>query len=291
MSVYTIKDLENLSGIKAHTIRIWEQRYSFLKPQRTGTNIRYYTNDELKAILNIALLNKYGFKISHIDKMSPPEIREKILSLAPIEAQAERVINDLIQDMIELDQEKFENLLDDYIQVNGIEKAITVLIFPFMEKIGLLWQTDHINPAQEHIVSNIVRQKIILGIEQITNSQKINKTVCFFLPDGEYHEIGLLFMNFMMKSRGINVIYLGANVPLEDLEYVVKIKKVDFVFAHLTSISHNFNLERLVNNLTRRFPSIPIIITGRPAMAYKKKLPPKILFKKSYQEVLDLVEL
>src|SRR6187455_2401387 len=115
MDSFTIKDLENISGIKAHTIRIWEQRYQFLKPCRTGTNIRYYSNDELKMVLNIALLNKYGFKISHIDKMNELEVRDKLLSLTQSEAQQEKIINDLVQCMIDLDIERLENILNSYI--------------------------------------------------------------------------------------------------------------------------------------------------------------------------------
>src|SRR5919106_6009807 len=122
MSAFTIKDLENLSGIKAHTIRIWEQRYSFLRPQRTSTNIRYYTNEELKMVLNISLLNKYGYKISHIDRMSVNEIKEKILSLSQAQAQQERLINELVQYMIDLDPDSFEATLNNYIFSRGIEK-------------------------------------------------------------------------------------------------------------------------------------------------------------------------
>jgi DNA-binding transcriptional MerR regulator len=163
MNSFTIKDLENLSGIKAHTLRIWEQRYSFLKPERTGTNIRYYSNDELKKILNVALLNKYGYKISHIDKMNEGEIKEKILSLNQMEAQQERIVNELIQCMVDIDIDKLETILDKYISARGIEKTIIQIIFPFMEKIGILWLTNHINPAQEHLITNIIRQKLIVG--------------------------------------------------------------------------------------------------------------------------------
>src|SRR5690349_1070506 len=165
MNAFTIKDLENLSGIKAHTIRIWEQRYRFLKPKRTETNIRYYSNDELKTVLNIALLNKYGFKISHIDKMGQEEMQDKILSLSQVQARQERLINSLIQEMVDMNMEKFELMLDEQIRVKGIEKTITQVIFPFLEKIGILWLTNHINPAQEHLVSNVVRQKLMVGIE------------------------------------------------------------------------------------------------------------------------------
>jgi MerR family transcriptional regulator, light-induced transcriptional regulator len=135
MNAFTIKDLENLSGIKAHTIRIWEQRYNFLKPQRTETNIRYYSSDELKAVLNIALLNKYGYKISHIDRMRPEEIRDRIVSLGNAQAQQERMVNELIQYMIDMDINTFEDTLDSYIAARGIDKTITQVIFPFLEKI------------------------------------------------------------------------------------------------------------------------------------------------------------
>lgn len=187
MHSFTIKDLENLSGIKAHTIRIWEQRYSFLKPSRTDTNIRFYSNEELKKLLNVALLNKFGFKISHIDKMKESEIREKILALNQMEAQQERIVNTLIQNMVDLDMESFEGVLDNFIAVRGIERTISQIIFPFLEKIGILWLTNHINPAQEHLVSNIIRQKLIAGIQNINTNIKINKTVLLFLQIGRAH--------------------------------------------------------------------------------------------------------
>lgn len=191
MHSFTIKDLENLSGIKAHTIRIWEQRYSFLKPSRTDTNIRFYSNEELKKLLNVALLNKYGFKISHIDRMNEGEIKERILSLNQLEAQQERIVNTLIQNMVDLDMESFESTLNNFISIRGIEKTILQIIFPYLEKIGILWMTNHINPAQEHLVSNIIRQKLISGTEDINNRVRINKSVLLFLPEGEYHELGL----------------------------------------------------------------------------------------------------
>jgi DNA-binding transcriptional MerR regulator len=289
MNAFTIKDLENLSGIKAHTIRIWEQRYQFLKPNRTDTNIRYYSNDELKKILNIALLNKYGYKISHIDKMNEMEVKEKILSLSQVQAQQERIVNDLIKCMIDLDMEKLEEILDKYIIARGIERAITQIIFPFLEKIGILWLTNHINPAQEHLVTNIIRQKLIVGIEGATSLLKVNKTVLLFLPEGEYHEVGLLFVYYLLKSRGVPVIYLGANVPLTDVEYVVKLKKPNYLFSHLTSAGHNFHLERFIANITKKFNGTPIVISGQLTHTYEKKIPPQINFKKSLQETMEFI--
>jgi len=198
MNDFTIKDLENLSGIKAHTIRIWEQRYSFLKPKRTETNIRHYSSDELKTILNIALLNRYGYKISHIDRMKKEELKEKVLSLSHIQAQQERVINEMIQHTVDMQMENIEEVLDTYILARGIEKTITQIIFPFLERIGILWHTNHINPAQEHLITNIIRQKLIVGIESLSGNGLSKKLVLLFLPEGEHHELGLLFIYYLL---------------------------------------------------------------------------------------------
>ena len=289
MHSFTIKDLENLSGIKAHTIRIWEQRYSFLKPSRTDTNIRFYSNDELKTILNVALLNKYGFKISHIDKMNDGEIKDKILSLNQTEAQQERIINSLIQYMIDLDMENFEKLLNGFITSRGIEKTISQIIFPYLEKIGILWLTNHINPAQEHLVSNIIRQKLIVGIEKIESTLKINKTVLLFLPEGEYHELGLLFMNYLLKSKGVSTIYLGCSISANDVEYVARLKNPDYLYTHLTTCGSKFNFEKFIVTASKKFTSTPVIISGQLTHTYTKKIPPPIYLKKSVTEVMDFV--
>ncbi|MES2648280.1 MAG: MerR family transcriptional regulator [Bacteroidota bacterium] len=289
MNAFTIKDLENLSGIRAHTIRIWEQRYNFLRPQRTETNIRYYNNDELRIILNVALLNKYGFKISHIDKMDQSELEDKILSLSQTQAQQERTINDLIQYMVEMEIDKFEEAIDQYISSRGIEKTISHILFPFLEKIGILWSTNHINPAQEHLVTNIIRQKLIVGIESAVSHVDLKKVLLLFLPEGEHHELGLLFVYYLLKSRGAQVWYLGTNVPIKDVEYVAKIKSPDIIYTHLTSVASNFNLEKYLNNYQARVPNKPLIVSGRITQNYKKKTPSQVLFKNSLSEVMEYI--
>jgi MerR family transcriptional regulator, light-induced transcriptional regulator len=290
MNKFTIKDLENLSGIKAHTIRIWEQRYTFLRPQRTATNIRYYSNQELKTLLNISLLNKYGYKISHINRMNNEELREKILTLSSSQAQQERIVNELIQHMIDLNIEEFEQVIDNFILSRGVEKAITYIIFPFMERIGILWLTDHINPAQEHLITNIIRQKIIVGIENIVTPFDLKTKVLLFMPENEHHELGLLFLHYMLKSRGIKAIYLGANVPIADLEFVADLKKPDYIYTHLTTVMKEFNFEKFLNNLKTRFGSTPILISGLLTNTFEKKSPSgNIRFLKSLQEVNEFI--
>jgi DNA-binding transcriptional MerR regulator len=287
MNEFTIKDLENLSGIKAHTIRIWEQRYSFLKPRRSDTNIRYYDSEELRTLLNFALLNKSGFKISAIAKMNAATIHEKILSLSSSEAQQQRLINELLNSMIHLDSMSFEKVLDQYIAMHGVQKTITDLIFPFLHRVGILWMTNHVRVAQEHLVSNIVRQKLIRGIEEIAVNGTNGKTVVLFLPDGEYHELGLLYVHYLLKLKGVNIIYLGADVPVSELEYVCELKRPRYLYTHLTSLPTRFNFEKYLSHFHQRITSTPLMISGNVTRSYMKKVPDGINFLKSLEEVID----
>jgi len=286
MNEFTIKDLENLSGIKAHTIRIWEQRYSFIKPQRSSTNIRYYSSSELKTILNVSLLNKYGFKISHIDKMSTDAMKETIHSLAQPEANQERIINDLLHYMIDLDIDSFEEMLDDYIYANGIDKSISFLVFPFLQRVGILWITDHIKVAQEHLITNVIRQKLIMGIQNASPLQKASTSVVLFLPQGEYHELGLLYVHYLLKIRGVKVLYLGADVPLDDIVFVCDIRHPDYLYTHLTCVPAKLNLEKYLAEMHARLKSVPIVISGKVVNSYYKTLPASVVFKNTLAEVL-----
>lgn len=289
MNVFTIKDLENLSGIKAHTIRIWEQRYNFLRPCRTETNIRYYCNEELKTLLNISLLNKYGYKISQIDKMSEQELNTRLLSLSDKEACLERIVNELIANMIELDIDSFMQVLDKYIRTHGIDRSIAQIIFPFLHRIGILWVTNHIQPAQEHLVSNIIRQKLIIGIEGAIPGVNTGRTVLLFLPEGEYHELGLLYVHYLLKGHGAKVLYLGADTPLKDIEFVCRFKNPDYLYTHLTGIAGSFSLEKFLSQTSLCIPGIPLVISGELARTQMRKIPPGVNFRRSLPEVMEFV--
>ncbi len=287
--LFTIRDIENLSGIKAHTIRIWEQRYSFLKPQRSDTNIRYYTNEDLKTILNIALLNKYGFKVSHIDKMSPEKIAENVLSLSDSGAKDHLTINRLLECMVDFEVEDFEIILNERLEATGMEKTVVRIILPFLEKVGALWVTNHINPAQEHLVSNVIRQKMIVGIDSLPLKKTSLKKICLFLPAGEYHEIALLLVAYLLKKKGVKIIYLGAHTPFTELEIVVQRHSPNYIYTHITSFSKNFNFENFVATLGKKFKNCQAIVSGRFTEGYKKKLPPNVSFKHSFAEVKDFI--
>ncbi len=289
MNKFTIKDLENLSGIKAHTIRIWEQRYSFLKPERTDTNIRYYNNDDLKTILNISILNKYGYKISHINRMSANDVQARVAELNIAGAQQEKIVNELIQLMVDLDTAGFEKLLDKQIAANGIEKTIIKIVFPFFERIGILWQTGHINPAQEHLTTNIIRQKLIVGIDNAKPLLKIKKSFLLFLPEREHHELGLLLVHYLLKRRGAEVFYIGANVPLKDAHFVAEAKRPDYIYLHLTSTSPGFHFEKFLQQATEKIPRSKFIISGYATHSYKKAIPKQVEFKHSLAELVEFI--
>lgn len=287
---FTIRELESLSGIKAHTIRIWEQRYHFLKPSRTLTNIRTYSNEELKTLLSVALLNKYGFKISRIDQMDPEFRENAILNLKDEEARNEHLVNEMIGYMIDLNSMEFETLLGKHIAQHGIDRTITEIIFYFLEKVGILWQTNRILPVQEHIVSGIIRQKIVSAIDHLPFVSGTENNFLLFLPEDEHHEMGLLFVYYLLRKKGIPVIYLGANVPLKDLEYLIKIRSVANIYLHLTSYPKMHNFSKFLSSLSSFSSNASVLISGSVAQSYHKTLPSNIRLLKNFSEVNAFIE-
>ena len=196
------------------------------------------------------------------------------------------MINHLMHCMIEMDSQGFEDFIDDYVIAHGIDRTITYLLFPFLDKIGILWMTDHIRVAQEHLVSNIIREKLIKGIQDVSNLQVGTKTVVMYLPEGELHELGLLYVHYLLKIRGTKVIYLGANLPFDELEFVVKFKKPGYIYAHLTSLPGKFNFERYLEMIGSRLKPVSAVFSGYVAQNYYKKVPGNVLLKKTLQEVI-----
>jgi MerR family transcriptional regulator, light-induced transcriptional regulator len=247
MAVYSIKDLEKLSGIQAHTIRIWEKRYQLVKPMRTQTNIRVYTDEDLKRLLNVAILNNNGLKISKIARMSDNEVKTIILNLTDDFTNSESQIEALVMSMIEMNEAKFEKILSRLVLRTGFEEAVTKVMYPFLYKIGILWQTGNINPAQEHFITNLIRQKLYVAIDSVLMDEVPDrKRFLLFLPEGELHDIGLLYFNYLIKKDGHQVVYLGQSVPFKDLIEVDKVLPSEYlVTAFTTSVSNEMILEYL----------------------------------------------
>jgi DNA-binding transcriptional MerR regulator/methylmalonyl-CoA mutase cobalamin-binding subunit len=260
---YSIKDLEKLTGIKAHTIRIWEKRYNVVSPVRTDTNIRLYSDSDLKRLLNVSILNRNGLKISSILQLSLQELNKKVLDVSNSSISVDSVIESMIIAMIDLDEAKFEKLLSNGILKYGFEDTVSNIIYPFLEKIGILWLIGTIYPAQEHFISNLIRQKLIIALDtQVNNSNSNRKSFLLFLRDGEYHEISLLYYSFLIKRKGHRVIYLGQNTPLADIIQIKSIINPDFVVTSFTTSQPKKELNKFISELAESFDQSMILVGG-----------------------------
>ena len=263
MSQYSIKNLEALTGIKAQTIRVWERRYNLFDPDRTETNLRVYNDEDLVKLLNIAVLQAHGQKISKLSEMSDKELKSKVLELKYKPFLHHTEIEKLLSSTIELDQTSFNANLETNIKVLGFEETVINVIFPFMAQLGVLWMTGNMIPAQEHFVSNLIRDRFIQNIYALPeiNNPQAPLTV-FFLPAGEEHELSLLFYHYIAKKEGHRVLYLGKNVPDEDLKAIADYKKPTNIFTAFISSISGIDLKKYCFTLSEIFPMANIYLTG-----------------------------
>jgi DNA-binding transcriptional MerR regulator len=288
---YSIRELEHLSGIKAHTLRIWEQRYGILQPKRTETNIRFYDDADLKNILNISFLNEHGYKISKIAKMSEKQLVEEVLSLSQSKVMFPQQLNALLLAMIEMDEQKFDKLLTTAILQKGLEKTMLDIICPFLVKTGLLWQTGSINPSHEHFISNLIRQKLLVAIDgQVIPDQQTAQRFLLYLPEGELHEIGLLFSNYVIRNRGNHVMYLGQNLPFKDLETCVNYYKPHFICTAFTYMPERDKVQDYINNLAALASEIIVYLAGNQAQFSHLEFPANIIRISSLPEFIGHIQ-
>jgi MerR family transcriptional regulator, light-induced transcriptional regulator len=262
MGNYSIKELEKLSGIKAHTIRIWEKRYQIVAPQRTDTNIRYYSDDDLKKIINISLLNNNGVKISKIADLTSDQLVDKVNEMGAARSSVDIHIDQLIVAMIDLEEENFEKVLASLILRYNFEKTITEIVYPFLEKIGVLWQTGNITPAQEHFISNLIRQKIIVAIDSLPLAPKNRPKVLLFLHEEELHELGLLFYCYLVKKAGFRTYYFGQMVPYKDVVSICETHKPKVLITSITSSQPPQVLQAYFSKLCTEQPNCKVFVSG-----------------------------
>lgn len=238
MEAYSINAVEQLTGVRAHTLRIWEKRYQSLIPHRTATNIRYYDGEQVRKLLNISALQQQGYKISALMGMGENEINALILGLAEddgISDLHDMFVKDLIEYMLVFDEAMFDKTCSSAIVKYGIQEAILKVVYPFLRKTGILWRTNNAVPGQEHFASNIIKRKLLTAIDGVRLPQYRDKTFVLFLPPDEWHEIGLLLADFMIRNAGYGSIYLGQNVPFESLQTAVRITKPTHLLTFFAS--------------------------------------------------------
>ncbi|HEX8549542.1 MAG TPA: MerR family transcriptional regulator [Cytophagaceae bacterium] len=260
---YSIKDLEIISGIKAHTIRAWEQRHTIFTPHRDTNNNRLYTTEELKCLLNISFLNKRGFKISHLAKYSAEELGLKVLNEFSIGEEPEVTMHHWLLATLEMDEVLFERILSESVVKKGLEQTLIESLFPFMQKIGTLWHAGFVASSHEHFISNLIRRKIISAIDCLTlDTSSTAKVFLLFLPEGEWHELVLLFSHYMIKKKGHQVIYLGQSVPWEDIELLSTQRRADFIITVITFPQMEVEVDFYLTRLSKSFRSSEILLAG-----------------------------
>lgn len=277
-TVFSVKDLENLSGIKAHTIRIWEKRYGIFSPDRDTNNIRSYNSNDLKKILNIAFLNNFGYKISKIAQLSEVEIIQLVQKIYSDKTDSSYAISNFKLAMFNFDTKLFHTTYDKLLETKDFEVIFYEVFIPLLDEIGFLWQTETLTPIHEHFISSLIRQKLFSEIEHVQRSVSFSSDEMYvlFLPMGEIHELGIIFVNYLLLKRGKQVIYLGENVPVEDLNEVMRhFEKITFV-SYFTVQPEEENvsmyLQNFDQNILKNSPH-QFFVLGKQIQSYHSKNP------------------
>lgn len=289
MAIYSIRDLEKLTGIKAHTIRIWEQRYGLVTPARTDTNIRYYTDENLRHLFNIALLNRNGLKISKLAQMTPDEIAAKGAAIAQNNPNPNSQIDALTLAMIDLNEEAFEQVFADYVGAQGFERAMLELVYPFLDKLRLLWLTNSISPAHEKFVGQIIRRKLMCAVDAAV-PRSDTPVFLLYSPEAEMQELALIFIQYLLRSRGMRVAYLGANVALGDIKDACHALKPDYVFTIVQEPLPRHPIQAYVDNVIKAIDGSKLLLTGQQFFVGPLHLPAHVMVLNGLPGTLQFLE-
>jgi DNA-binding transcriptional MerR regulator len=290
MVVYSINDIEKISGVKAHTLRIWEKRYGIIQPKRTDTNIRYFLDDDLKHVLNIALLNKNGIKISKIAKMPLDEIKRKAAEISSVDVEHENQLDSLTLSLLELNEFKFDRIISSHIEQRGFETTMIEIVYPLMDKLGLMWVTGSINGAHERFVRAYIRQKIIAAIDKTEVNSNEQPTFLVFLPENEDHELSILFSQFLIKRRGFKIINLGLNSSLTHVKDACEITKPDYIYTILNDGEVGISIEEYFKLLIEVTGDAKILTSGIQVARHNIKSNDNITVLMSFAELTDYLE-
>jgi len=289
MAIYSIKELALLSGIKAHTIRIWEKRYDVFSPNRTNTNIRRYSEEDLKLALNISMLHTMGYKISRIAKMSDEDIKNTVINGNKY-VKPPSIPEAFFISAMNLDNIGFSNKLDETIEEKGVEWTFENIIVPFQRRMGLLWQSGTITPAQEHFSSSIIREKVIAQTDKLPKAAQGAPKILFFLPEGDLHELGILYFTYLAKKQGLDTIYLGQGVPLSDVISIGNTHQVNAFFLSIIKSLPEGETASLFHQLIAAFPKTIIMATGIQVEQNQTEIPKSVIKISSAKVFLDSIK-
>lgn len=292
MGQYSIKDLEHLSGIKAHTIRIWEQRYGLLEPKRTDTNIRYYDDEQMRRLLNITTLMAMGIKISKIAELSQDEISDKIDSKIaedePNEPQVVALINQIIKAGLSFDEVLFEKAFSSALLRYEIKEAYLKVIYPVLMKVGMMWSNEEIIPAQEHFISYLIKRKLFSALDMMPAPEKAKDTWVLFLPEAEDHEIGLLLSALLLKKSGHKVVYLGRSVPYANIKSVIDEVGPKYLHYFVVRKQPPPYIQEYIDRITGDFEDVNVWIAGSKSLGDKINIPANARWISELDEFLKI---
>jgi DNA-binding transcriptional MerR regulator len=286
MEYFTIRDIENLCDIRAHTLRIWEQRYDLFKAKRKESRHRIYDNEDLKELLRISFLYHNGYKISAIAGMTTAQIQHLVEKLDIVDKNPESFVHQLIEAGIDFDKEKLEKIINNLIVRVGFERCIIAVFYPLLQRIGLLWMTNNVIPAQEHFVSHIIRKKLILAIDGLKVDSSANNEILVFTPTGEQHEIPLLIADYFLKKYNNRTIYFGVNVAVDTLDYYLQYHIATHLYTHILTHLGNEKMNNYVIGLCKKFPDKKIMISG-PGCKFIEDIPGNLQILHSVEEFID----
>ena len=291
-NVFSIKDLENLSGIKAHTIRIWEKRYNILEPMRSDTNIRSYDIKNLQKLLNIVLIHNYGYKISKISNLNQEQINQLANEIISEKSAKNHAISTFKMAMMNFDQSLFLKTYNQLLSEKSFREVFYTVFIPLMEEIGFLWQTDTISPAHEHFISYLIKQKLLINTEkvQILEPTRTDKVFVLFLPLNEVHELGLMYLNYEILLKGYQTIYLGESIPTESLlDLKNSFEKITFV-SYLTVEPNQEEIDNYIVDIQEQLlknTKHELLLLGRMTQFMSSKTPLNNVYRYSSIEELS----
>ena len=289
MGYFSISDLEQLSGTKAHTIRMWEQRYGVLQPTRTATNIRMYSDDDLRHLLNVTTLCGRGQRISQVARMSDDEIKAAVLACSADAHDYNLHVNALLAAMLSLDEPQLNQLFVEAAQQLGFEQMMLRIAYPLLQRIGLMWLSGAVNPSQEHLLAHLLRQKMLAATDALPSAPKAAPRWVLFLPSDELHELALLFMNYALRVRGHHTLYLGQNLPTADLGAVCKTYKPNAVVTVLTLQPERGRVFEFAEEVIAQCPDRLVVLYGPLARQEGLVLPPQCVSPALMTDFLELI--
>lgn len=291
MAIYSIRDLERLTGIKAHTIRIWEQRYRLIVPHRTDTNIRFYTDEELRLLFNIALLNRHGYKISKLAGMPHEKVAELVSEISENNNSQNAQIDAMTLSMIDMDEVSFDRIFSSYVWENGFERTMLELVYPFLDKLNMLWLTNSVSPAHEKFIANLIRRKLMSAIDkEPIGVQEDAQTFVLYTPEGESQELTLLFMQYLLRARHQRVVYLGANTSLSELRDVSHTLNPDYIFSILQDPLPRQSIQSYVDNASKSVNGSELLLTGAQLFLNPVKLPENVKVLNGLPDTLQFLD-